>query len=164
MGKGLHGLALAAALAVMWWILSGHTEPLILAFGALSILISIGTALRMGLVDREGAPFDALYRRVAYWLWLAGEIGKANITVVKLALRPDLDITPRLVRIPARQTSALGVAVFANSITLTPGTVSVDVGDDDILVHAIDGSVADFEAAGDMGARVAKAFDRPVAP
>lgn len=163
MGRGLHGLALAAALTVLWWVLSGHTEPLILAFGALSILIGVGLGARMGLLDREGAPYESLHRRVAYWLWLGGEVAKANVAVVKLALRPDIDITPRLVRLPARQTSALGVAVFANSITLTPGTVSVDIEDDAILAHAIDGSIADFEGANDMGARVAKAFDPRVA-
>lgn len=163
-GRITHGLALTAALAVMWWVLSGHTEPLILAFGVLTVLVGVGAAWRMGLLDREGAPYQALHRRFAYWTWLGGEIAKANIAVVKLALRPDLDITPRLVRMPARQTSPLGVAVFANSITLTPGTVSVDVEENEILVHAIDGSIADFEAANHMGARVAKAFDSPVRP
>lgn len=154
-----HGLGLAAALALMWWVLSGHTEPLILAFGALTIIIAVGSAWRMGLIDREGAPYAGLHKRIPYWIWLGGEIAKANIAVIKLALRPELDLTPRMVRAPARQATGLGRVVLANSITLTPGTVSVDVNDDDILIHALDSSLAGTEAFEDMGERAARAFD-----
>jgi multicomponent Na+:H+ antiporter subunit E len=63
------------------------------------------------------------------------------------------------------QTSGLGLSSFANSITLTPGTVSIDVGDGDILVHALDGSLANAEITAGMGARAAAAFDpRPTQP
>jgi multicomponent Na+:H+ antiporter subunit E len=164
-GRIAHAMALAAALALLWWVLSGHTETLIVALGALSILIALAVAWRLRLLDREGVPFAALHRRIPYMVWLGGEIAKANIEVVKLALRPELDITPRLVRVPAVQTSGLGLSSFANSITLTPGTVSIDVGDSDILVHALDGSLANAEITAGMGARVAAAFDpRPTQP
>src|SRR5690606_564436 len=110
-------------------------------------------AWRMRLVDREGAPYARLHRRVLYWVWLSREIAKANVAVVRLALRPELDITPRLVRAPARQASTLGRAVYANSITLTPGTVSIDVDEHDVLIHALDAPFADTEDSSGMGAR-----------
>ncbi len=157
-----HGIGLAVALALMWWVLSGHTEPLILFFGVLTVVIAVGFAWRMHVLDREGAPYADLHRRVPYWFWLGGEIAKANIAVVKLALRPDLDITPRLVRAPIAQTSGLGLVVYANSITLTPGTVSVDVNETDILVHALDSSLSGAEGFEDIGERSARAFDPAV--
>lgn len=159
-----HGAALVIALALLWWALSGRTEPLILGLGGVTVIIAVLAAWRMRLIDREGAPFSRLHRRLLYWLWLGGQIAKANVAVVRLALRPDLDITPRLVRAPARQTSTLGRVVFANSITLTPGTVSIDVEERDILVHALDASLADSGDSSGMGARAARAFDPPVRP
>lgn len=155
----MQGAGLVIALALMWWVLSGHTEPLILAFGVASVAVASLAAWRMRLIDREGAPYAHLHRRVLYWIWLSGEVAKANLAVVRLALRPEIDITPRLVRAPAHQTSALGRAVYANSITLTPGTVSIDLAGRDILVHALDASFADTDDSSGMGARVAAAFD-----
>lgn len=154
-----HGAGLAAVLAALWQVLSGHTEPLILAFGVLSVAFAVGAAWRMHLLDREGAPLSAPHRRAPYLLWLGGQIAAANIQVVKLALRPKLALTPALVRIPSTAASPLGLAVFANSITLTPGTVSVDVEPDFILVHALDESLADAEVVTGMGRRAARAFD-----
>lgn len=154
-----HALGLTTALAALWWILSGHTEPLILALGVLTILVAVAAAWRMRLLDREGVPIAAPHRRIPYLLWLGGQVANANVQVVKLALRPKLAITPALVRIPSTAASPLGLAVFANSITLTPGTVSVDAEADFILVHALDESLADVEVVTGMGQRVARAFD-----
>ncbi len=152
-------LGLIAALTLVWWILSGHTEPLILGFGAFSIAFAVFLGLRMKVVDREGAPYLMLGKHIPYWIWLGGEIAKANVAVVKLALRPDIDITPRLMRARDLPVSDLGRVVFANSITLTPGTVSIEMEDDAILVHAIDASMADPAELEEMTARSAAAAD-----
>lgn len=152
-------LGLIAALTLVWWILSGHTEPLILGFGAFSIAFAVFLGLRMKVVDREGAPYLMLGRHVPYWGWLGGEIAKANVAVVKMALNPDLDITPRLVRTKLSPKSDLGKAVFANSITLTPGTVSVELEDDEVLVHALTSDFVDQDGFQDMARRAAAVSD-----
>ena len=73
----------------------------------------------------------------AYFVWLFIEIVKANVAVVKAVLSPDLEISPALVKIPNQRSTDMGRTMFANSITLTPGTVSVQMSENEILVHAL---------------------------
>jgi len=156
----IYGLGLIGALALMWWILSGHTEPLIVGFGVASVAFSAGLAWRMlGQIDRECAPYVLMHRLMPYWGWLGGEIARANLAVIRLALRPDLDLTPRFVRTPMAARTDLGSAVFANSITLTPGTVSIEIEQGDILVHALDASLADPAGFEEMARRSCAAAD-----
>ena len=89
-----------------------------------------------------------------YWGWLLIEIFKANIDVAKLILAPRLALSPRMIRVKATQSTDMGVVIYANSITLTPGTVTVDIDGDELVVHAITREFADGLTGGDMGDRV----------
>ena len=148
-----HTLFLLGGLAAVWFLLSGHTDPLLLGFGAVSCVLALLAARRLGVVDREGFPLH-LWRRIpGYWLWLAVEIVKANIDVGRRILDPKLPIDPRVFEVPASQRSDLGRVIYANSITLTPGTIALDVRGDSILVHAL---TAEGQAALDTGAMDAR--------
>jgi multicomponent Na+:H+ antiporter subunit E len=147
--------SLALVLAAVWLLLSGHYEPLILAFGAGSVALVVLIARRKGLTDREGHPIDMLLGGLRYWPWLLVEIAKSNIAVARAILHPKLPISPTLVRVPASQRTDLGRVVFANSITLTPGTVSIQVDADAITVHALTAAAAHDLAEG-------RAMDRRV--
>jgi multicomponent Na+:H+ antiporter subunit E len=108
-------------------------------------------------MDRiDGTPVSVNLRPslIQYWIWLAKEIGKANIDVAKIVLSPKMEISPRMVRVKATQKTDVGITTFANSITLTPGTVSVDIDNDEILVHAITDEMAQGLLESDMDARV----------
>jgi multicomponent Na+:H+ antiporter subunit E len=118
----------------------------------------------MGVLDGESVPFANLLRFGRYWLWLSGEIFKANIAVVRLTLAPTLNIKPVLTRVPAEHGSDLARATFANSITLTPGTVTVEVEEAAFLVHALDESFADQEGFRDMERRSVEASDGRAQP
>lgn len=147
-------LALFAALAAAWLSLSGHYDGPILAFGVFSCAFAAAMSHRLGLIDREGVPLHLWRHLPGYWLWLAVEIVKANVDVGRRILHPRLPIDPRLFETRATQDSDLGSAIFANSITLTPGTVALDLRDNSILVHAL---TAEGQAAletGEMDARV----------
>lgn len=133
----VYAIGLAGTLAALWMLLSGHTEPLLLGFGVLSVAITVGMARRMKLLDAEGVPLHLAGRALVYWPWLIKEIVKANIDVARIILSPRLPITPTMVRVRTSQRTDLGRALYANSITLTPGTVSVGMEDGDIIVHAI---------------------------
>jgi multicomponent Na+:H+ antiporter subunit E len=133
---------LALALAAHWMLLSGHTEPLLLAFGILSIAFVIFMARRMYTVDVESHPFELLPRLFGYWLWLLKEIIKSNIDTARRALGPKSLVQPVIINVPARQKTDLGLVIHANSITLTPGTVSLRLGKGDIEVHALHPDVA----------------------
>ncbi|RLA06935.1 MAG: hypothetical protein DRQ54_05960 [Gammaproteobacteria bacterium] len=135
--RWLHAISLALTMAVIWFLLSGHTEPLILGLGAASILSITWLALRMDLIDREGHPIHLTFRAPMFWVWLGWEIVKSNLQVMKIILYPKLPISPRMFRVPVSQKTDIGRVLYANSITLTPGTISLRVNEHDIEVHAL---------------------------
>lgn len=152
-------LGLIAALTALWLGLSGHYTPLVMSLGAVAILLSAILAYRLDILDREGSPYGRLIQLMAYWVWLVIEIFKANWVVIKACLRADLDINPALVKVKTTCESDLAKTVFANSITLTPGTVSVNVEGDKILVHALYEDQAQPEAFVEMDRRSRLASD-----
>ncbi len=152
-------LGLLLALAVFWLTMSGLFKPLILGFGAVSVLVTIYLASRLDVVDRESAPYLRLHIFLAYWVWLVGEIIKANLIVVRACLRVEPDIDPALVKVKTTCRSDLAKTTFANSITLTPGTVTLSVDGDQLLVHSLYESAAGPEDFEEMDRRTARAVD-----
>jgi multicomponent Na+:H+ antiporter subunit E len=149
-------IILAAALAGLWLLLSGYFDkPLLLFFGAASVALCVFLAHRARVLDAEGVPTPVLPGIFAYWLWLALEIGKANIVVARLALAIEPKLSPALLRIRPPTRTNVGLAAFANSITLTPGTVTIDLEPDHLVVHALTEALADEAGIAEMGARVA---------
>ncbi len=132
-----HVVSSTAVLAAVWLLWSGHYTGLILSFGVGSIALVVWLSHRLGVVDAEGAPVHIAGRLVAYLPWLIKEIVVANLDVAKRILDPSLPIQPQWVVTHGDQRSALGLTLYANSITLTPGTVSVDIQGHALLVHAI---------------------------
>jgi multicomponent Na+:H+ antiporter subunit E len=153
-----YGISLTVVLAVLWLTLSGNytlsgDNVLLIVLGVLSIAAAVGLTIRMRILDRETVPVGPSLALFAYWSWLGREIVNANLAVVRLVMKPEIDIEPRLVRVPVDLRSGLGRCVFANSITLTPGTVTVDVEADGFLVHALDNSFTDPAGFAEMGHR-----------
>ena len=120
-----HLVGLAVALMGVWVLLSGHFTPLLLSFGLASCIVVLLIARRMRIVDREGAPTDLPPGLLTYLPWLFWEIAKANVDVARLILHPRLPISPRLIEVRAGQEDDVGRVIYANSITLTPGTVTI---------------------------------------
>jgi len=147
-------ISLTAALFVLWLLLSGHYEPLIIIFGLLSCAFVAWVAYRMDVVDHEGHPIHLTWRAVTYWLWLLWQIVKSNIDVARIILNPRLPIKPQVVWVKASQIDDLGHVIYGNSITLTPGTVTIDVVGDQIEVHALADQFAEDLKTGDMDRRV----------
>ena len=149
-------LVLTLALAGLWLLLSGYFDkPLLLGFGAVSVILCVYLAKRAGVLDFEGVPTGLMPRVFGYWWWLFVEIGKANLTVARLALAIDLKLSPKLMKVVSPTKTNAGLATFANSITLTPGTVTVDLEPGYMVVHALTEELADEAAIADMGRRVA---------
>ncbi len=152
-------VGLIVALSALWFGLSGHTSTLLLSLGGVSILLSTILAYRFDILDREGSPYGRLLQLMVYWAWLVIEIFKANWVVIKACLRSELDINPALVKVKTSCESDLAKTVFANSITLTPGTISVTIEGDKILVHALYEEQAQPEAFAEMDRRSRIASD-----
>jgi multicomponent Na+:H+ antiporter subunit E len=151
----LHASVLGASLAVFWLLLSGYFhEPLLLSLGAISVVFTVWIALRIDRHDGERVRLKIDLPIIRYWIWLVVEIIKSNIDVAKLILAPKPALSPRMIRVKATQPTDMGVVIYANSITLTPGTVTVDIEGDELVVHAITQEMADGLTNGDMGDRV----------
>jgi multicomponent Na+:H+ antiporter subunit E len=152
-----HAVATFLLLAVSWLLWSGYwSNPFVLLCGVLSCLAVVATVEVLDTNDHEAHPFHLWHRPLLYLPYLLWEIVKANWDVVKILLHPDLPISPRIVVAPTTQKTDLGRVIYANSITLTPGTISLDVGDDYILVHALTQATADGVLSGDMDRRVTR--------
>jgi multicomponent Na+:H+ antiporter subunit E len=140
----------------LWLLLSGIFTPLLLILGALSIAVVGYLSVKMKVLAHRGQPiyFRPLHLAL-YWCWLIVEILKSNLEVTKLILQPSLPIKPLLKAIPAKQKTEIGRVIYANSITLTPGTVAINIAKNgDVLVHALhEDSIVELEK-GHMGDRV----------
>ncbi|WP_138513628.1 Na+/H+ antiporter subunit E [Maricaulis alexandrii] len=159
-----YGVSLTAFLVALWLTLSGPFTlsgdyPIVMTVGVVSIVTTVALTFRMRIVDRETVPAGPMIPLFAYWSWLGGEIFKSNLAVLRLIMKPELNVEPRLIRVPAEQRTDLGRCVFANSITLTPGTVTVDIEDDGFLVHALDTEFTEPAGFAEMGQRSDTATD-----
>ncbi len=151
----LHAASTFIVLYVFWLLLSGYFTAFLLAAGAGSALAVLLFARRMGIIDREGHPLHLIRGALfSYSPWLAREIVKSAWDVTWRILHPQLPISPTLARFRPSQQTALGLVIHANSITLTPGTISVEVGRDEFLVHALTAEGAASLAGSEMDHRV----------
>jgi multicomponent Na+:H+ antiporter subunit E len=150
----LRAAGLVASLFVFWVLLSGIYTPFLLAagFGA-SIAVAL-LAWRMKVADPEGHPLHFTPAAILYWPWLIKEIAKAGWQVARIILSPGLPISPALVRFRPSQASTVGLVVHANSITLTPGTITVEADHREFLVHALTRAAAAGVVDSEMDRRV----------
>mgnify|MGYP002623966849 CR=1 FL=1 len=139
----LRAFGLGTALFGFWLALSGHYTPLILSFGVGSCILVVYLSVRMDVVDDEGMPYHVVWRLLGYAPWLLKEIFIANFEVARVILDPKLPISPRMVVFHGSQDTDLGRAVYANSITLTPGTITTGVEGNEFQIHAL--RAADLE-------------------
>lgn len=142
------------ALLVLWLALSGRTETFLFVLGGLSCLFTAWLALKLRTIEPSGRSLAFTWRLVRYIPWLLKEIVMSSISVSKRALSRDMRIQPTVVTVEASQKTPLGVAAFANSITLTPGTLSIDARPGSIEVHALSQAFADDLLSGEMNRRV----------
>ncbi|KIG12406.1 Cation antiporter precursor [Enhygromyxa salina] len=152
----MHAWILFVSLMAFYTVLSGqiHSAFLMGAGVVCSAAITL-LAKRLGIVDDEGMPYRWWPRTLKYVPWLTWQIVLANIDVLKRVWKiGPLDIQPRMIRVPNQLRTAYGVATYMNSITLTPGTVTVDIGKDELLVHALTKEAAEDLLSGEMHRRV----------
>jgi multicomponent Na+:H+ antiporter subunit E len=150
----MQALVLFLHLAVFWLLWSGYLRVDLLAYGAISCAFVVVASVRAGVVDRESLPFHMIFRSWAYLPWLLLEIVKSNMDVAKIILKPKLEIRPQIFRTRASQHSDVGRVIFANSITLTPGTITLGVHEGEMVVHALADKFKEGLETGEMDRRV----------
>ncbi|MEW5863608.1 MAG: Na+/H+ antiporter subunit E [Pseudomonadota bacterium] len=150
----LHPAALAGTLYAFWLLMSGITTPFLVSAGLACAIGVAALARRMEVADREGHPIHLVPAALGYWPWLALQIAKSGFTVARIVLDPKLPVSPVMVRFRPLQETTLGLATHANSITLTPGTITVEARHGEFLVHALTREAAAGLAGGEMDRRV----------
>lgn len=156
--KFKHVAVLFVVLTVLWLLLSGIYTPFILSLGVISVATVCYFAFRMNVLEHRGSPlYFRPFKLLAYWGWLLIEILKSNWSVTKKVLDPKLPIKPLLKAIPSSQKTEIGQSIYANSITVTPGTIAINIGKNgEMLIHALhEDSIAELET-GYMDERVTR--------
>ncbi len=150
LGMLLLGLLLVAA----WLLWSGLYKPLLLALGALSVGLTLYVARRMGYLDQDTVTFHYSSGLLRFWAWLAREIVASSMEVARVVLRRDMKLDPKVVALDASKLDRFGQALLGNSITLTPGTLTLDVHEGRLLVHALTPEGATALEQGEMQRKV----------
>ena len=150
----MHYLFILVFLMLFWMLLSGHGEPLILAFGMLSSLLVTLLIARMDSRDGEPATFRPGIRVMHYFGWLFWQVVRSNIDVARRIWNPSLPIRPSWQRLDTEVTTPLEKTLYANSITLTPGTLTTDVREDHFMIHSLTPEGIEALRKGEMERRI----------
>jgi len=130
-------VALVVTLFVFWLLLSGLYTPFLVLSGLGAAIVCAILGWRMGAADSEGHPIGLALGAISYWPWLVKEIVVSGLRVARIVIDPRLPISPALARFTPSQRSIVGLVTHANSITLTPGTITVEAETDEFLVHSL---------------------------
>jgi len=132
-------IVVVAVLFAFWLLLSGNYKAWLVWSGlGASVLVVLFSAAKR-VIDFEGFPIEDLPRGLVYWVWLVGQIVLSAWAVTRIILTRDLPISPSMVEVAAEPQTPVGLTTYANSITLTPGTIAVEVGEKahSVWVHAL---------------------------
>jgi multicomponent Na+:H+ antiporter subunit E len=143
-------------LFAVWLMWSGHSGPLLIGLGLGSTALVVWLSWRMRLIDAEAFPYHLTLRLLGYIPWVLWQVIKTNFSVAKIILDPKLPIFSHLIFLEVKQKTALGRVIHANTITITPGTVTLDVRDGYFVVHALTREAAQEDGINNLDDRVAR--------
>jgi multicomponent Na+:H+ antiporter subunit E len=146
--------SMGAGLLLFWLLLSGHYTTLLISFGVASVALVLYIAHRMDVADHESVPLQLRLSAITYVPWLTLEVLKANVHVLRVILTPRLPIRPTMGRYLGHEKTAVGRFIYANSITLTPGTITTGVYGNTMEIHALTKAAMDGTEEGEMDRRV----------
>ena len=166
--SAVHLLSMAVVLFVFWMLLSGNTQPKFVTYGVLTAIIATWVSYPLLLIPNADDTKRYFVfginpiKLMAYAVWLFWQLVLANIDVIRATVRPEIDIDPSVVRFRYQTDNPMPRVVLANSITLTPGTVTMNVTEDGVYeVHALTVGAADGLRSGDMQKKVAWLYGEP---
>ena len=147
--------ALLLLLAAAWLLWSGIYKPLLLWLGVFSCALSVYIAHRVGFFERTSG-LHVIPKLPRFSLWVLVEIVKSSLEVMRIVLNPKLPISPTVVYLDAEPEGPVGQVILSNTITLTPGTVTLDVFNDRLCVHCLTREGAEALEAGEANRRIAE--------
>jgi len=170
-GRWGRTLALALILGLFWYVFSGRVglQYFIFFFCSLALVLWMNPERPFSGSDiSRGAGMSGRLKTgvalLRYLGWLIWNVLKANVEVAIMILHPRLPIEPRLLRFRTTLKSDVAKVLVANSITLTPGTVTIDLEGDEYLVHAIHPRSVGAISGGNVQNAVAPIFGEAADP
>jgi multicomponent Na+:H+ antiporter subunit E len=154
------GALLFVILLVVWLLWSGLFKPLVVGLGVASCLLCVLLTHRMRRHGPEVFDLAPVLRATTYLPWLLKEIAVSSWNVMRVVLNPRLPIEPVVIHLRSSQRTQLGRVIYANSITLTPGTLTMDEDGEHLTVHALTAADARALQVGEMDVRVSR-LERP---
>jgi multicomponent Na+:H+ antiporter subunit E len=156
--NNLRRLAVFVILFGFWLLLSGHYDLFHLSLGLICSLLVASLSHDLLIENISGSKrLRKTWRFVFYVPWLIYQIVLANLHVAYVILNPKV-IDPRIVRFKTKLKSQFSMVTLGNSITLTPGTITMDITDGEFVVHTLTKKVADDLLSGEMERRVAHVY------
>ena len=140
----------------IWLLLSESFSGFYMALG---LVVSFGIAWLNTERGKSHLENVHWWRMLAYVSWLQWRILQSGLHVSYLILHPRLPIDPKLIRYRTQLNDEVGIVLLANSVTLTPGTITAEVNDKELVVHAIDDDSADDLTGLRMERKIAEAFE-----
>jgi len=148
MSKARDSTLLFATLLGFWMLLNGSLALDVLVVGLIAaFVITFLFRDSLAVISEFRATPRALMAAVGYVFFFAGELVKSNLNLAGIVLSPALPLNPGIVRVRTRLKSRMGRLLLANSITLTPGTLTVDIDGEWLYIHWVTVASADIEAA-----------------
>jgi multicomponent Na+:H+ antiporter subunit E len=149
-------VVIAAILIAGWWILSGRFD--LIHFGT-------GVVAALAIAANYRRTADGMHMRVGRFFlfvpWLILQIVISNLRVARLVLSPRMVIRPSFISQPPGVRGDRGLTLLGASTTLTPGTLTIDVGGSEIFIHALDARSAADTRDGVVAREVARIFVEP---
>lgn len=161
----LHMTGLALVLFAFWMVLSGRTETKFVVYGIITALVTTWITYPLLLVsNKDGSKKYFVFgvsipKAIMYFFWLMWQLVLANVDVLLATTAQELEIDPKVVRFRFKVDNPMASVVLANSITLTPGTVTLNVTDDGLYeIHALTANAAAGVLDGGMQKKVADLY------
>lgn len=160
----LRGLIIQALLLMsLWLILSGHFDLEHILYGVLSVILVILLNLKIRNIPLSSQEYITqssikIPRLIIYLFWLVWQIVKSGFFVAYLTLHPKMPINPMIVRFRSDLPNSVAKVILGNSITLTPGTLTLDIQDEYFTVHALVDETGQDLVTGEMETRVGRLY------
>lgn len=161
----VHMTGLALVLFAFWMVLSGRTETKFVVYGILTAVVTTWVTYPLLLVpNKDGSKKYYVFgfsipKMIMYFFWLMWQLVLANIDVLLATTGQELNIDPKVVRFRFRADNPMASVILANSITLTPGTVTMNVTDDGVYeIHTLTVGAAAGVLDGGMQKKVADLY------
>ena len=148
----MKSLILFFILFSLWLLMSGHYNLLIVSLGIISCAFCVYVAKRGKLIDDEGLPIFFIPRLLNYLIWLFKEILKSNLSTAKVIINGQVE--PETFTVKTSQVTDVAKVTYANSITLTPGTVTTKIQKGVFEVHALNSDFGNDVRTNEMDKKV----------